>query len=184
MRREALADTPPELRIEYVDSAAEELPFGDGDVTAVLAAQSLQWFDRPRFLAEAARVLRPGGTLAVAQNNRCWQESPLLEAYEEFLEAHSPGYSRLYRAFDVEAEIAAAEAFAPAPTARERWTLTLTLEEFLGLARSSTKMQAAMRALGEERALELLLEAVRPHLDGREEVVVPYVAELYLARRA
>jgi ubiquinone/menaquinone biosynthesis C-methylase UbiE len=34
-------------------------------VDLVTAAQAVHWFDRPRFWAEARRVLRPGGVVAV-----------------------------------------------------------------------------------------------------------------------
>ncbi len=43
---------------------AEHTALADGSVELVAVAQALHWFDRPRFFAECARVLRPGGVLA------------------------------------------------------------------------------------------------------------------------
>jgi SAM-dependent methyltransferase len=183
MLREAAAETPPELGIEYVAGLAEALPSPQGAVSLVLAAQALQWFDRPAFYAEARRVLAPGGTLAILQNNRAWEQSAAVEAYEQFLEAHSPGYSRFYRAFDVEGELEALDGFEAAPPFAVTWTRRMSLEGFVGMARSSTKMQGAIRALGAERALELLTASIAPHAHGQT-VDVPYRTELFRARRA
>ena len=41
----------------------ERCALPDASVDAVCVAQALHWFDRPRFFAECARVLRPGGVL-------------------------------------------------------------------------------------------------------------------------
>lgn len=44
---------------------AEELPFADGSVDLMTAMSAFHWFDRPRFLREAHRVLKPRGCLAL-----------------------------------------------------------------------------------------------------------------------
>lgn len=44
---------------------AEELPFGPGEVDLLTAMTAAHWFERQKFLAEADRVLRPGGCLAL-----------------------------------------------------------------------------------------------------------------------
>jgi hypothetical protein len=44
---------------------AERVALADSSVSLVTVAQALHWFDRPRFHAEARRVLRPGGVVAV-----------------------------------------------------------------------------------------------------------------------
>ena len=52
------------------ESGAEEIPLPDRSVDVVVAGQSFHWFDHDRALPEIARVLRPGGFLAVSWNNR------------------------------------------------------------------------------------------------------------------
>ena len=49
---------------------AEELPVPDRSVDVVVAAQSFHWFDLEKALPEIARVLRPGGRLALVWNLR------------------------------------------------------------------------------------------------------------------
>ena len=49
---------------------AECMPVASRSVDVVVAAQSFHWFDRARALPEIARVLRPGGVLAMVWNVR------------------------------------------------------------------------------------------------------------------
>ncbi|XP_029315069.1 putative methyltransferase DDB_G0268948 [Cottoperca gobio] len=51
--------------ITYRKGTAEELPFPDGSVDLLTAASAAHWFDPPRFLAEANRVLKPQGCVAL-----------------------------------------------------------------------------------------------------------------------
>ena len=58
----------PDTRVS--EAGAEELPVPDRSVDVVVAAQSFHWFDHDRALPEIARVLRPGGHLALLWNVR------------------------------------------------------------------------------------------------------------------
>ncbi|KAJ8352856.1 hypothetical protein SKAU_G00243320 [Synaphobranchus kaupii] len=51
--------------ISYRQSSAEEMPFSDGSVDLVTAMTAAHWFDVPRFLLEADRLLKPRGCLAL-----------------------------------------------------------------------------------------------------------------------
>ncbi|XP_012678850.1 uncharacterized methyltransferase YcgJ isoform X2 [Clupea harengus] len=57
------SDHPP--NVSYRQSPAEQMPFEDGVVDLVTSMTAAHWFDRPRFLLEADRLLRPGGCLAL-----------------------------------------------------------------------------------------------------------------------
>ena len=50
--------------------SAEEIPLGDRSVDVVVAAQAFHWFDLDVALPEIARVLKPGGRIAVVWNQR------------------------------------------------------------------------------------------------------------------
>jgi len=78
--------------VTYHVEPAESVSLPDGSADLVLAAQSLHWFDRDRFYAEAKRVLRPGGVLAAIGYNWMYVDPevdqaistrvlPLLEPY-------------------------------------------------------------------------------------------------------
>jgi SAM-dependent methyltransferase len=51
-------------------AGAEEIPANDRSVDVVVCAGSFTWFDHDRALPEIARVLKPGGHLAVTWNQR------------------------------------------------------------------------------------------------------------------
>ncbi|XP_037345460.2 putative methyltransferase DDB_G0268948 [Pungitius pungitius] len=51
--------------VTYRKGTAEELPFPDCSVDLLAAASAAHWFDQSRFLAEANRVLKPGGCVAL-----------------------------------------------------------------------------------------------------------------------
>lgn len=66
-------------RVEYRRSA-ELLPGAeDGSVDLVTVAQAAHWFDRSAFFAEARRVLRPAGVIALWTYELC-QISPEIDA--------------------------------------------------------------------------------------------------------
>ena len=62
------AATNPHDAVRYEVAPAEEIPAPDGSVNLVTASTCYHYFDRPRFLAEADRVLAPGGVIAIYCN--------------------------------------------------------------------------------------------------------------------
>ena len=58
----------PDVRTSL--ASAEELPLPDRSVDVVVSAQAFHWFDLDRALPEIARVLKPGGRLALVWNQR------------------------------------------------------------------------------------------------------------------
>jgi SAM-dependent methyltransferase len=81
LTRELLAAGAPVTAVEPVDEmralisgapavagTAESIPFGDASLDAVFTAEAFHWFDAPAALPEIARVLRPGGGLALMWN--------------------------------------------------------------------------------------------------------------------
>lgn len=180
MRAQAAEDSR-DTGIKFLVGSAEEVPLEAGSAGLVVAAQALHWFDHARFYAEARRVLAPGGLIAVIQINRAWPDSPLLEDYETFLEQHSPGYSRDYCQFDVVAELNAA-GFAQATHTPSEWILPMTHESFAKMARSSTKLQAAVDVLGEAH-VERFLKALSEQHHPSGEFNAPYISDLFIGMR-
>jgi ubiquinone/menaquinone biosynthesis C-methylase UbiE len=183
MRRQAIESTERDSDISYIQATAENMLFDDGTLDAVVVAQAVQWFDRPAFYREAKRVLLCGGTLAILQNNRNWRNSPFLDAYETFLEQSNPAYSRNYRAFDIQAELSAVSGLDVSPPLGVGWERPMTVDGFIGMARSSSRLQQVIQRLDEQHTLSAVGNLVRQFADERGVVAVGYRSELYLARR-
>jgi SAM-dependent methyltransferase len=75
--------------------SAEAIPLPDASVDGVFAGQAFHWFANDRAVVEMARVLRPGGVLALVWNEPDDQRpSPLPESYAAYIkELHDAGMS-------------------------------------------------------------------------------------------
>ncbi|MBL8508778.1 MAG: class I SAM-dependent methyltransferase [Chitinimonas sp.] len=60
-----LANAPSHPHIVYRQEAAERSSLAAGSADLITVAQALHWFDLDAFMAEADRVLKPGGVLAI-----------------------------------------------------------------------------------------------------------------------
>jgi SAM-dependent methyltransferase len=67
MRAELAAALPS---VHAIRGTAEEIPLFAGAADVVASAQAFHWFDHDNALPEIARILRPGGRLALVWNSR------------------------------------------------------------------------------------------------------------------
>ena len=65
---EMLAQLAERVPVQHVVATAEHIPLRSRSVDLVVCGQSFHWFDHDRALPEIARVLRPGGVLALVWN--------------------------------------------------------------------------------------------------------------------
>jgi ubiquinone/menaquinone biosynthesis C-methylase UbiE len=65
---EVLRERVPEVSAKV--ATAEEIPANDRSVDVVVVAQAFHWFDHEAALAEIARILKPGGHVALVWNSR------------------------------------------------------------------------------------------------------------------
>ena len=68
---EMLAQASVDDRIEYIQAPAEEMPVPNSSFDLLTVSSAFHWFDKDRFLAEAARVLRPGAWASIYTNFFC-----------------------------------------------------------------------------------------------------------------
>jgi SAM-dependent methyltransferase len=72
--------------VEVLDGQAERLPLADRSVDAVVIGNAFHWFDGDTAVRELARVLRPGGGLAVLWNTGLATDPPSPQRLEQFVE--------------------------------------------------------------------------------------------------
>jgi SAM-dependent methyltransferase len=91
--------------VEAKPGTAEQIPFDDASMDAVVCAQSFHWFANSRALRELHRVLKPGGVLGLIWNVRDesvgWvaKLSRIMSPYESDAPRHHSGqWRRLFPA--------------------------------------------------------------------------------------
>lgn len=181
MRRRAADDAKGNADISYQDGTAEALAFPDESLDLIFVGQALHWFDRPAFYAEARRVLKPGGVVAIARNTRNWRKSELVSEYEAFHEAHLPGFSRTERELDAEAEFKALDWVAKTAVFEEEWIRPMKVPTFLGMAQSSSKVTQALHKVGWDKGIAQLTVLAERHADNDGFVVLPYLSVMVCA---
>ena len=160
---EMLRHAPPPMA--YVQATAEELPFTASVFDLITVGHAFHWLDWRRFLAEASRVLRPGGWLAIYSS----QFLARMVGNPDYERWEASEYSRRYpapprsehRPTDSEAGehglgLAAREAF-------DR-TLSFTLDELVAFLVSHSNVIAAAEVGGEDIAAvaDWLTASIRP----------------------
>ncbi|GAA5097189.1 class I SAM-dependent methyltransferase [Bartonella acomydis] len=166
--------------VQWYHGKAESLLPQISKVDLVVTAQAFQWMERPLLFRTVSSQLRPEGVMAVIQNNRDFQNSQFLAAYETLLEEMSPDYSRHYRNFDFLQEMCDGLGVNPEKVALHtyNWTMTIPSEAFMGMSRSSTQAQRAI-ASHEEKYLRQLVTLVKQYeMQGNLELL--YRSELYI----
>jgi SAM-dependent methyltransferase len=78
-----------------IEGSAESTTLGDASVDFVTAGQSFHWFDPAAARREFARILKPGGWILIAWNDRRMEEKQLTREYEELLERFGIDYKNV-----------------------------------------------------------------------------------------
>ena len=101
-----------EPRFVSVAATAEATTLPHASADLVTAAQAFHWFDAAACRREFARILRPGGAVALVWNERETTATPFLADYETLLHRHATDYAQVNHANTDARKIA--EFFAPA----------------------------------------------------------------------
>jgi SAM-dependent methyltransferase len=157
-----------------VGGNAESTPLEDAAADVVTCAQAFHWFDHAVALPEIARILRPGGRLALVWNTRDDRDNWVAEL-SEIIGNESIGES------DVEGPIRRSELFDAVERAEFRFEQVLDRETLLDLVLSRSYCAKLPQ---EDR--EPILAAVGGLYDqtaGSEGVKLAYVTECFRATR-
>lgn len=82
-------------RFRAIDGRADATGLADASVALVTVAQAFHWFDEVESRREFARILRPGGLVAIWWNSRHLLGTPFLEGYEALLTRYGTDYGRV-----------------------------------------------------------------------------------------
>jgi len=159
----------------FTNGRAERLPFESASFDAATSAQAFHWFDQPQALAELARVVRPGGIVAIWWKGLMRGDATrLLREDAACAIGHLSPSDILANDFD---------AYDGAPFTDKNlrivpWIVHMPVAEFLGYERS----RAMTRDSFNER-LEDYFAALRDRLGPpQSDLALSYVHLLYLGR--
>lgn len=164
MRAVLSASTPG---VDVRSGRAEELPVGDASCDVVVAASAWHWVDEARAVPEVARVLRPGGRLALVWNGPDrsvdWMRSLWAGGIVFSPEERDAVDQRRRSRHVVNVEVAGPSPFGPPETSLFRWTKPMAREDLVALA---TTYSAVITM--DDATRERHLDAMRRFLDGQE----------------
>ncbi|BEL04632.1 class I SAM-dependent methyltransferase [Actinoplanes sichuanensis] len=170
----------PEMRDQLAVSAGqasifegtgENVPLPDASVDAVVCAQAWHWVDPARAVPEMARVLRPGGTLALIWNIRDHTE-PWVAALDDVLHRHTRQ--------EIDTAPPIGGPFSEPEHTEFRWRHTLNRTELLDMVTSRSYV-----ILLSETDRQALLDGVLALADSHglgDEFDLPYVTRCTRAR--
>jgi SAM-dependent methyltransferase len=78
-----------------IEGSAEATTLGDASVDFVTAGQSFHWFEPDAAHREFLRILKPGGWMVIAWNDRRMEEASFTRAYENILERFGLDYKKV-----------------------------------------------------------------------------------------
>ncbi len=78
-----------------IEGSAESTTLGDSSIDFVTAGQAFHWFEPKAARREFIRILKPGGWVLIAWNDRRMEEQQLTREYEELLERFGIDYKRV-----------------------------------------------------------------------------------------
>ncbi len=169
-----LPELAPDAHV--VIGVAESLPVAPGSVSVVTVGQAFHWFDSDRAWAEFARVLRPGGAVALVWNARLreveWVDRvwSLMDRIEKTAPWRNP---------DRPDRFAPHPAFADVEQASFRHTVGM--DEDTVIARVMSVSHVAVLPAPHRRTLEREISAILAGVDGPLDIT--YRTDVVIRRR-
>jgi len=162
---------------KFVVGSAEKLPFADRSFDHAICAQAFHWFDQSRAFAEAIRVVKPGGVVAV------WWKILTHDAAIRAIRDAACADAELAPPKDVLG--AAFKAFYAAPFFDRRlrvmpFVWRTTVKTWLGYERSRAKARNAFASKREAYLKALEKRLVREAGGADAAMIAPYMQYVYI----
>jgi len=159
-----------------IGGVAEELPMRDGAADAAVAAQAFHWFDGVRALTDLARVLVPGGRLALVWNIRD-EATPWVREMSEVIEPYR-GTTPSHRSMRWMEAFASSDDFSEPERTSFPYVHHTSPER--AVARALSISFIATLPVAERAAVAHRIRAILP---AGDEVTVPYVTGVWVSER-
>jgi SAM-dependent methyltransferase len=173
--------------VATVQASAEATGLSPALADLATAAQSFHWFDREAALTEMARIVRPGGGVAIFWNTRDADASPFLADYRALLDRYveGAGTDRDREAANSEnrALFAAHRSFGDAELVEIRHVQVMTAAQFLGLAFTASYVRILPPEEQDRFRIELAGALGRHGHRDETPFEVPYRIDCWIARR-
>ncbi len=174
MATELLARVPG---VETYLGSGEALPLADASMDAITYGQAWHWVDPDKGTAEATRVLRPGGVLALLWNVRDERVDWVARFIAIMGTAPADGYLQERERIELPAPFGVLE------EARFEWSAPMTAATILDLARSRSTFIIAEPAEQERIVREVGALTVDLGLGGDATIDFPYLTRVFRAIR-
>ncbi|MGP0110512.1 MAG: class I SAM-dependent methyltransferase [Acidimicrobiales bacterium] len=163
--------------IPMAAGTAESIPVAVGAMNAVVVAQAFHWFDAPIALSEIARVLRPGGGVALVWNERDESDPAIAELVKisKWDQCQPYPVGR-----DFGADIDESRLFGPVSRTKFRFTQYLDHTAFVEQVASRSYVQV----LPELERIDLLDRVAAFGSTLGDPIAMPYITDLFCARVA
>jgi SAM-dependent methyltransferase len=161
--------------VTALEGSGEHLPLDDASAALVTVAQAWHWVDVAATSLEVARVLQPGGVLALVWNIRDAEVDWVARLGEVMGESEAEKFDSVTPPVDAPLERQAYREF--------RWVTEMSREQFFAMVTSRSyviTMDEAERDAMLGRLAGLLDE--HPDLAGRTTYPMPYVTRVTIAR--
>jgi ubiquinone/menaquinone biosynthesis C-methylase UbiE len=174
MRRIGMQNTASHA-LTWLDAMAEATDLPGASFQAVIFGSSFNVVDRPRALAEAARILKPEGWFACLWNHR-WLEDPVQAQVEAIIREMVPSFQYGSRREDQCSVIARSGLFGSVELIEERFTYEFAVSDYVDAWRSHATL---VRQSGPR--FEAVIEAIGVLLAGKAMLTVPYITRAWCA---
>jgi len=174
--RQKFSQLLPSISIQA--GTAESLPLANASVDSVVVAQAFHWFSGEKSLTEIARVLKPGGKLAMIWNVRD-ESIDWVAKLTEIVDQHEKGAPR-YKTGQWKVAFAHSRLFSPLVEKTFYYVQKGNLSVVLDRVASTSFISALAPAL-KDSVLEEVKELLRTHpqTKGRQEFEIPYRTDVF-----